>query len=141
MLKIDYSLFVQIANFLFLLFILNIILYRPIRRILNRRREEMDTAVDRIGDFLNRSERYESEFEENVVDARREGHRAKEDIRADGLNEEKTMIQDAASQAGEKIAEAKREIDLKVADVRQSLQNEVAQFSRELAEKMLGRSL
>jgi F-type H+-transporting ATPase subunit b len=31
MLKIDYTLFVQIANFLFLLIILNLILYRPIR--------------------------------------------------------------------------------------------------------------
>ena len=48
MLNIDYSiwpvgvLWIQIANFLVLLFVLNLIAYRPIRRIMSQRREEMD---------------------------------------------------------------------------------------------------
>ena len=38
----DYTLFLQLANFLFLLFILNIILYRPVRRVLGKRKAEID---------------------------------------------------------------------------------------------------
>ena len=81
MLKVDYTLFVQIANFLFLLFLLNIILYRPIRKILGRRTEEMDSYQDAIGDFQNRSARHSTELEENMAEARKEGYREKENLK------------------------------------------------------------
>jgi F-type H+-transporting ATPase subunit b len=140
MLKIDYSLIIQIANFLFLLFILNILLFRPIRKILNQRREEMDSFQDTIGDFQDKSGHVEKELEESVLGARTTGRQAKEGLKQHGLEEENTMLQAAALSAGEKIDKAREEIEGRMMDARQSLQNEVALFSRELAEKILGRS-
>ena len=42
MISVDVSLFIQIANFLFLIWVLNIILYRPIRGIIRQRKEKFD---------------------------------------------------------------------------------------------------
>ncbi|MGD2124610.1 MAG: hypothetical protein PVG99_00930 [Desulfobacteraceae bacterium] len=141
MLKIDFTLIIQIANFLFLLFILNILLYRPIRKILTRRREEMDSYEGMIGDFQNKSAQYTKELEESVAWARREGAKEKETLKSDGLEEEKGMLGEATSEAAGKIEQARDEISRTLVDARQSLENELAVFSKELAEKILGRSV
>ena len=141
MLKVDYTLFIQIANFLFLLFLLNILLYRPIRKILGRRTEEMNSFQDAIGDFQNQSARYAIELEENMVEARKKGYKEKENLKGEGLAEEKGVLQEAISSTEGKIGKAKEEIGLKAVEARQSLENEVNLFSQELAEKILGRSI
>ncbi|UCF56579.1 MAG: hypothetical protein JSW15_10985 [Deltaproteobacteria bacterium] len=135
------TVFIQVANFLFLLFILNILLYRPIRKILGRRSEEVNSLQETIEDFRNRSGHYAKELEENLVGARSEGYKEKENLKNTGLDEEKGMLQEATTRAEEQIGKAKEEIARSVVDARQSLENEVAVFSKELAEKILGRSI
>jgi F-type H+-transporting ATPase subunit b len=141
MLKIDYTLFIQIANFLFLLIVLNLILYRPIRNILRQRRAEMESLDHRITDLEDRAAGYSHELDESMIRARREGSEEKESIRHACLEEEKGMTREATGKAGDKIEEARKEIEQKLIAARQSLENEVAAFSRELAEKILGRSV
>ena len=147
MLDIDFSLWppgtlwIQIANFLFLLFILNIILYRPIRKILGNRKDEMDSFQEMIGDFQDKSSRYVKELEGSRIEARNAGFKEKEVLKGEGLEEEKDIVREASSSSDEKIGKTREEIHEKVADVRQSLQAEVEGFSQELAEKILGRSI
>ncbi|MBW1765438.1 MAG: hypothetical protein JRJ02_00335 [Deltaproteobacteria bacterium] len=140
MLKIDYTLFIQIANFLFLLFLLNILLYRPIRKILSRRAEEINSFQDATGDFQNKSAQYAIELEANMVDARKGGYREKENLKNAGLAKEKGLLQEAITSTEGKIGKAKEEILHKAAEARQSLENEVELFSQELVEKILGKS-
>ena len=141
MISVDYSLFIQIANFLLLLFLLNIILYRPIRKILGKRSDEMNSFQTLIDNFLSKCTQSEKALEANKGAARREGFEEKENFKKEGLEEEKGMLQDAITKAEEEVSQAKQEIDLKMADVRQSLEDEVALFSKDLAEKILGRSI
>ena len=141
MLKIDYSLFIQIANFLLLLFLLNRILYRPIRRILSERAEQMSTFENTIADLQQKSARDADALEQNMKGARREGFDRKEGLRGEGLEEEKGMIQRASATAGERIDEAKAEIGRHVADVRKALEKDIGAFSQDLAEKILGRNI
>ena len=54
----------QIANFLILLFILNIILYKPIRKILGQRGNEVISFQEMIEDFQNRSEKESKALED-----------------------------------------------------------------------------
>jgi F-type H+-transporting ATPase subunit b len=141
MLKIDLSLFIQIANFLLLLFFLNIFLYRPIRRILNRRRDEADSLQKTIEDYHDRSERNERGLEEGVVKARKEGFEEKESLKGQALEEEKAILRQAASSVEGKKEKADRDLGSRIDDVRKILEEQVAGFSQELAEKILGRSI
>ncbi len=135
------TLLFQIANFLLLLFILNIIVYRPIRKILGRRGDEVISFQEKIEEFQNRSEKGAKALEENMAGARNQGFKEKENLKSAGLEEEKVTLQEAISAAEEKIGKAKGEIDQNTAQARQSLEEEVRAFSRELAEKILGRSI
>ena len=141
MLKVDYTLFIQIANFLFLVFVLNILLYRPIRHMLRQRKEQIGSFVESRDDFIEKSGWHEKELEENVVEARKEGFRTKDDLKKEALDVEKGMLQEASASAGVTIDKAKEKIEHSLSDVRRSLEGELAQFSRELAEKVMGRSI
>jgi F-type H+-transporting ATPase subunit b len=137
----NFTLVFQIANFLFLLFILNIILYRPIRKILGQRGDEVVSFQGMIEDFQSRSEKGAKSLEENMATARSQGFKEKESLKRAGIEEEKVMLQQAISSAEEKIGKAKGEIDQDTAKARRSLEEEVRVFSQELAEKILGRSI
>jgi F-type H+-transporting ATPase subunit b len=141
MLNIDYTLLIQIANFLFLLILLNIIAYRPVRGILNKRREEMLVSEERAENWKQKADQFAEELEGNVARTREKGQKEKESIKDQGVAQEKEMIQEAHSSVEEKIEKVRAEIQERVALVSGSLQKEVDAFSRELAEKMLGRGI
>jgi len=137
----DITVFIQIANFLFLLFVLNLIFYRPIRRILGRRSEEVNGLQESIGGFREKSDQYSKDLEESYEGARSEGFKEKDELKMAGAEVEKEILQEAVSSAEAKIGKAKDEIDRSMTGVRQSLEDELHMFSKELAEKILGRSV
>ena len=94
-----------------------------------------------IEDFQNRSEKEAKTLQENMAGARSQGFKERENLKNAGLEEEKVMFQGAISAAEEKIGKAKGEIDQDTVQARQSLEAEVKVFSKELAEKILGRSI
>jgi F-type H+-transporting ATPase subunit b len=135
------TLLFQIANFLLLLFILNIILYRPIRKILGRRSHEVNSFQTLIEDFQSRSEQEAKALEENMANARSQGFKEKESLKRVGIEEERVTLQQAIASAEEKVDKAKGKMDQDTTQARQSLEEEVSVFSQELAEKILGRSI
>jgi F-type H+-transporting ATPase subunit b len=137
----DITVIIQIANFLFLLFVLNLVFYRPIRRILGRRSEEVRGLQESIGDFREKSDQYSKDLEESYEGARSEGFKEKDKLKQAGAKVEKEILNAAISSAEAKIGKAKEEIDRSITGVRQSLEKELNMFSKELAEKILGRSL
>lgn len=141
MLNIDGTMFLQIANFLVLLFILNLILFRPIRRVLAQREEEMNSRQKTIDDFQDQTEKNERGIEEGVVQARKAGSAEKEALKSHGLEKEKEILQEAGAGVEQKLNAAKKEIETKIAVAREALEGQIASFSDELAQKILGRSI
>ncbi len=141
MLKIDYTVFIQIANFLVLLFILSIILYKPIRKILGQRKAEIGSFQNLIEELQAKFDKDTKELEENMVGARKEGYKEKENLKDAGVEVEKKTLQEALSSAEETIGSAREEIGRDAVNARQSLEDEIKLFSQELAEKILGRSI
>ena len=141
MLSVDITLLIQIANFLVLLFLLNIFLFKPIRGILAKRNEEESALQESIDSFQSRGDESEKGVIEGQTKARKEGVTEKDSLKGQGLEKEQGILQEAVSAADEKIGIAKKDMEAKVADVRKSLEDQVSAFSNELAEKILGRSV
>jgi F-type H+-transporting ATPase subunit b len=141
MLEFNFTLVIQIANFLVLLFLLNIILYKPIRKIMGQRQEEMSTSEKLIRDLLDRYSRLSEELDQNIAAARKDGFKEKEDCKNKGREEESRMVQKTIDSVGEKISKTREDIERNMAGLRQTLDKEVSLFSQELAEKVLGRSI
>jgi len=137
----DYTLFLQLANFLFLLFILNIILYRPVRQILGKRKAEVDGLQHSVSELEGKASRFAGELQESMVKARKTGYEEKETLKKQGLEEEKAVLKEAAAASGERMGQARAEIEKKLLEARGALEKELILFSKELAEKILGRAM
>ena len=141
MLSIDGTMILQIANFLVLLVVMNIILYKPIRGILAKRDEEMASRQKMIDDYQGRVQDNEEAIESGMVSARKEGYQEKESLKDLGQEEEKGVLQEAGAAVERKLTVAKQEIETKITAARETLEGEITGFSNELAEKILGRSV
>jgi F-type H+-transporting ATPase subunit b len=137
----DWTLFLQLANFLFLLFILNIILYRPVRQILGKRKAEVDGLQSSVSELESNANRFAGELEEGMAKARKAGYQEKESLKNQGLEEEKKLLKETASASGERMGQARTELEQRLLEARGVLEKELSVFSRELAEKILGRSV
>jgi F-type H+-transporting ATPase subunit b len=141
MLEINYTLAIQIANFLVLLFLLNLILYKPIRRILEQRNEEIRALETTALEYQDLSLEREKGIEAGMIEARKAGHSEKEGLKAQGTEEERKILEKANSTAQQRIGQARGDTESKMAEVRKALEDQVAVFSRELAGKILGRGV
>ena len=141
MLKIDYTLFIQLASFLVLLFLMNIFVYRPIRRIINLRKEEMNSTADSAEQWNLKADKFAEELRENESATRKQGLKEKEDLKNKGVQDERIMLQEAYASVETKIEKVREEIQDHLLQARQSLQTEVDHFSQELAQKILGRDI
>ncbi len=141
MLEIDVTLLFQIANFLLLLILLNIFLYKPVRNIIRERNQHISSLQSTIEELSSKAEQEEAALEENMALAKKEGFKEKEDLKAQGIEEEKAIVQQAMSQVEQKVKAARSEIEASIAEVRKTLEEQVSMFSKELAEKILGRTV
>jgi len=141
MLEIDATLYFQIANFLILLFFLNIFLYRPIRNILAQRNKETIALESAIQEYLEQAEQKQQGIIEDTTKAQKDGHAEKEGLKREGLQVEQEILKEAGFSVEDKLLTARKEMERKIAEAHVALEDQIASFSREVSEKMLGRNI
>ncbi|GEM_PF-1431537 len=139
--EINYTVIIQVINFILLLLLLNIIFYRPVRGALSQRQKEIDSAAMLTEEWTKKIEKYSSEIEEKIGLARKQGIKERMGIRDSGLSHEKELVQEASLQVERELETARDDIREKIERARSYLHGEIDSISRELAEKILGRSL
>ena len=141
MLEVNGTLFIQIANFLILIFLINILLFKPIRNMLAKRNTEMTSLEKGVEEFRSRADQRQKEIEESILKARKDAFLEREKLKAEGSEKERGIIQEAMAQAEDKIGSARRDMEAAVQGVRKSLEADLMVFSKQLSEKILGRAV
>ncbi|WP_372683255.1 ATP synthase F0 subunit B, partial [Desulfosarcina sp.] len=78
MVSVDGSIVLQIVNFLLLIWILNMVLYKPIRKILQERKEKMVGMQSAIDGSAQQVKSKEDAYTDGVRQARAAGQKEKE---------------------------------------------------------------
>lgn len=141
MIQIDYSLLLQIVNFVVLIFILDFILYRPLLNAIDKRKLVIEQGQAEI-DRLERTVAEKIAVYEQKVQA----------TRLEALGKNKNMIKDATEQAKVILAEAGSKMSAITEEFHVNMQKEAfaarqilsersQQLSLDIAEKVLGRRL
>jgi F-type H+-transporting ATPase subunit b len=141
MIKIDGSLFIQIVNFLFLVWIMNVILYKPIRNVLVRRKEKMGGLELNIATAVNDAEEKEKAFVNGIKEARSRGMKKKDELIQEAAQEEKRIVEEINQKAQANMMEIREKITREAESVQTSLQKEIDSFAHAIGEKILGRAI
>ncbi len=138
MIDINLSVIIQIINFVFLIWVLNIILFKPIRKVLDQRKEKI-LGLEKNIDHCHRDLREkEASFEKGIRDARKRGLKQKEVLMLEAAEEEKKIIAQINQQAQAESVALKEKIAIDAHRVREALQHEIEGFAEEIEHKILG---
>ncbi len=136
----DGSIIIQIVNFLFAIWVLNVLLYRPIRKILTQRKEKVD-GLELAIETSNKDVREKDDaFTSGIKKARARGFEEKGALLQQAADEEKSIIADINRKAQAELAQIREQIKKDTAVARESLQKEIENFANQIGEKILGRA-
>lgn len=137
----DWSLFVQMGNFVLLIFVLNVILYKPIRQILIERKRKIQGYEEGIEAIQRDASETEQSFQAKISEARQQGVQQKEALKQTGQEEEKRLVSEINQKARAELEAVRAQIAKDAEDVRRGLEKEIGVFSGNIAEKILGRAV
>lgn len=140
MIDLNWTLIPQIANFLILIFALNIVCYKPIRKILLERKGKVGGLTDDIESATQESEEKDKAFSAGVREARAKGQKEKEAILQAASDEEKVIVGKIMDKAREDMTAVKAQIAKDTGEVKAALEKEVDAFADAIAQKILGRA-
>jgi F-type H+-transporting ATPase subunit b len=139
MVSVDGSIVLQIANFLLLIWILNMVLYKPIRKILLERKEKMVGMQSDIDGSAQQVQSKEDAYADGVRQARAAGQKEKEALMQAAAEEEKAIIGKINESAQAELKDVKEKITQEMGTVKATLEKEIDAFADAIGQKILGR--
>lgn len=137
----DWTFLLQMANFLFLIWILNLILYKPIRNVLKQRQQRVSGLEENITACQKDVKDKEDAFMAAIRDARAKGMKKKEALMAEATEEEKQIVANINEKAQADLAKVREKIVEDTEAVRNTLMKEIDSFAEAIGHKILGRAL
>ncbi len=141
MVTIDITLIIQAVNMVVLMFLLNGVLYKPIRKVLKERSGKMLGMQEEISEFEKNAKLRQEEVDAKMAKASGKAKAALDSARAEAqLAGDKKLAEikaEAEAVKNSKLAELKAEIG----SAKTSLEEDLSGFATAMASKILGRSL
>ena len=141
MVSLDYSLGIQIINFLLLIFILNVLLYKPILGMIDRRKKQFEDSEAEIMRLQESVEQKMAAYEEKLRQAKATAVEQKNEIIRQGAEEAKTVIDAVRAEIPGMMEQFQTRMDGEIGAAKNILTDHSQQLSVQIAEKVLGRSL
>jgi F-type H+-transporting ATPase subunit b len=141
MINIDGSLLIQIINFLFLIWVLNLLLYKPIRNIIIQRKDKVSGLEQAIDQAETKAMEQDTAFAEGIKEARVKGLEEKKTRMLEGAEEEKKIFSKINEKAQADLLKIKEQIAKETEAAKAALMKEVDSFADSISEKILGRTV
>lgn len=141
MIDIDWTLYAQIINALVLVYLLNVVLFRPIRKGLKERQARMDADAAALALLNEQSQGIAGEIQENLTSARRQGLGEKEALRQVGAQAETSLLEKVKQEVDAEWARVEKKIKEDMDKARKTLKGQAQSFAQVMATKILGREV
>ncbi len=138
MLNIEMQWFiVLLVNFLVLVFVLNIILFKPLLGIFKEREESVKGSLDAAKEMDRKKEEGLERMNKELSETRQKAKDIFEKLREEGLNKQKALLSDAEGQASAMLQRAREELKSEAEKARVSLKADAEKFSDEIVRKLV----
>ena len=141
MIELNLTLIIQLVIVLSLMAILTQILFKPFLKVLQERRNRIEGAEKKAKDLQQQAEQLIERYREAIASGQAQGAGIRDEIRRTSLAEETEILQKAMDQANRLIQEVKARIAEEARAARADLRLQAQNLSREITEKILGRSV
>ncbi len=141
MITLDWSFWAQLISALIMMALLNSMLYKPMRRMLQKREEKMSTIRSDVEKFERNAKQLLENFEKKMSEARLAGKKEMEKLKDEARKTEGELMEAASKEAQEKKSQLLAELTSQIEAARKELQAKAESFAVEIAQKLLGRAV
>lgn len=138
MLDINGWLFVQIANFIILLVVLNAILYKPFFRLFKEREDGTKGALGAARGMDEEKDRVLDQINTKLTGARNEARGIFENMSKEGMDIQRKSLEETQNEAVEINRKAKTELEKAAEQARARLQSDIEEISKQIVAKLVG---
>jgi F-type H+-transporting ATPase subunit b len=139
--NLDFSFVFQLVNFLLLMLILNIFLFKPIRKVLAERNAEISGAKEKSAAVDKEVQEKHAIYEARMREIKARATDERSGLRKEAQVEEVAILDKARKDATDTLSAIKSKVAKESADARQLLKEQAVSLSSEICEKVLGRSI
>ena len=141
MIELNLAFFVQVVNFGILVLVLNIFLYKPIRKVLADRRQVVDGAREKAAAVDLEVQEKMAQYELRMREARAVASERRAESLKQAQAEETAVLEKARAEATVSLSTIRDRVAKEAADARVLLKQQAELLSVDISEKILGRSL
>ncbi|MCL5951507.1 MAG: F0F1 ATP synthase subunit B [Chloroflexi bacterium] len=131
----------QIVNFIILLVVLRLLLYKPVLNMLHSRRQKIQESLEYAERVKAEAAEQQKEFERKLEETRRETQAAAAAAAQVGEKEREAILNQAREDARKLVEQAKEQIEYERKKMMADLRDEVVRLSLLAAQKVIGQSL
>jgi F-type H+-transporting ATPase subunit b len=129
----------QVISFLVFLFIINRIMFRPLRKVMNERETHIENVQKDISAAENRFADLSHQVKAQEKSARNEAFKQREQLEAAGSRQAGEIISSARQEIDALRAEAQKEVDTRISEARKHIQKESENLAQAIIETVLHR--
>ena len=141
MITIDITVVIQIINILILIVVMNAVLYKPVRAVLEKRKEKVTELANSIETFKKNTELRKEEISKKLNDARIKAKEEIEKSRAAAQTSSAESLAQVRHEAQANKTVQLSEIQKQFTAAQQQLSGQIDSFASDMAAKILGRSI
>ena len=141
MIELNFTIIIQMINFLILVFILHRFLFKPITEVLEKRGVKVSGLKGEAVRFQGRASDIESSINKKLGDIKKEGMEDVEASRKKAVQEQEKLLEETKNRCTDKITTAKNEIAEEARHVSESLKSESGSLAQTLASRVLKRKI
>lgn len=138
MLDVNAWFFAQLANFIFLLIILNAILYKPFLRLFKERDDNTKGALEKAKALDSEKDGLLAQIDAKLAEARGKARTSFETLSKEGADIQRSALEASQNEALEINRKAKVELEAATEKARASLRSDVETFAKQIVEKLVG---
>jgi F-type H+-transporting ATPase subunit b len=140
LISINETLIFQIISFLIFLFIINRIMFRPLRKVMNERETYIENVQKDIVEAESQFEDLTNQIQAQENDVRDEAFKQKEQLEASGSQQADEIMASTREEINALRAEAKKDVDARISAARKHVQKESEDLAKQIIETVLYRS-
>jgi len=141
MVELNYTVWVQMANFLVLILLLNFLLYKPILKIIEKRNKKIEESNDEVTSLDETIERKMAEYEGEIRHARAEANVQRTEIEEEGTEQGQVIIGKVRDEISGKMEDFNVKLQNETGKARDVLRDQTRAIAGEISEKVLGRGI
>ncbi|NOZ86376.1 MAG: ATP synthase F0 subunit B [Deltaproteobacteria bacterium] len=140
MVSVDQTIFIQIVIFLLTVLVINVFMFKPIFRTLEKRYKLIDGARDEADKLNKKTEIKIHSYNRRIIAARQQAKEEKQRMIAEGRELEQKQTNDARKKTEEVISKASKEIQKEMEIARKEIKAQIGDLALEIASKLGGRN-